>query len=74
MMEGGEMKCADISAEEFAEDRLNRGEVLCEPTNSIEHVGKTGLFDLRGRRWIRRYRVLRGSRCRKEYFRISSLR
>lgn len=48
MMDGGEMKCADISAEEFAKYRLNRGDVLFNRTNSIEHVGKTGLFDLEG--------------------------
>lgn len=48
MFDGGAMKCADISAEEFAKYRLNRGDVLFNRTNSIEHVGKTGLFDLEG--------------------------
>lgn len=48
MFDGGAMKCADISADEFAKYRLNRGDVLFNRTNSIEHVGKTGLFDLAG--------------------------
>jgi type I restriction-modification system DNA methylase subunit/restriction endonuclease S subunit len=48
MFDGGSMKCADISAEEFAKYQLNRGDVLFNRTNSIEHVGKTGLFDLKG--------------------------
>lgn len=48
MADNGSMKCADISAEEFAKYRLNRGDVLFNRTNSIEHVGKTGLFDLDG--------------------------
>ncbi|MBK7415981.1 MAG: restriction endonuclease subunit S [Dechloromonas sp.] len=48
MFDGGAMKCADISADEFAKYRLKRGDVLFNRTNSIEHVGKTGLFDLAG--------------------------
>ncbi len=48
MFDGGSMKRADISAEEFAKYKLNRGDVLFNRTNSIEHVGKTGLFDLEG--------------------------
>ncbi len=48
MADNGAMKCADISAEEFAKYKLNRGDVLFNRTNSIEHVGKTGLFDLDG--------------------------
>ena len=48
MTDGGSMKRADISAEEFAKYRLNRGDLLFNRTNSIEHVGKTGLFDLAG--------------------------
>ena len=48
MFDGGQMKCADISVEEFAKYRLNPGDVLFNRTNSIEHVGKTGLFDLAG--------------------------
>jgi type I restriction enzyme M protein len=48
MVDNGAMKRADISAEKFAKYRLNRGDVLFNRTNSIEHVGKTGLFDLDG--------------------------
>ncbi len=48
MVDNGSMKCADISANEFAKYRLNKGDVLFNRTNSIEHVGKTGLFDLDG--------------------------
>ncbi len=48
MVDGGQMKCADISAQEFAKYKLNRGDLLFNRTNSIEHVGKTGLFDLDG--------------------------
>ncbi len=48
MVDNGSMKCADISAGEFAKYRLNRGDLLFNRTNSIEHVGKTGLFDLDG--------------------------
>ena len=42
------MKYAAIPAEEFATYKLHRGDVLFNRTNSIEHVGKTGLFDLEG--------------------------
>ncbi len=48
MADNGAMKCADISAEEFAKYRINKGDLLFNRTNSIEHVGKTGLFDLDG--------------------------
>ncbi|OFC61967.1 restriction endonuclease, partial [Acidithiobacillus caldus] len=48
MVDNGSMKCADISAAEFAKYRLNKGDLLFNRTNSIEHVGKTGLFDLDG--------------------------
>ena len=48
MVDNGSMKCADISAEEFAKYQLNKGDLLFNRTNSIEHVGKTGLFDLNG--------------------------
>ncbi len=49
MFDGGQMKCADISAEEFAKYRLNRGDVLFNRTNgSADHVGKVGMFDLSG--------------------------
>lgn len=48
MVDNGSMKYADISADEFAKLRLNKGDLLFNRTNSIEHVGKTGLFDLEG--------------------------
>ncbi|MCL6359293.1 restriction endonuclease subunit S [Pectobacterium polaris] len=48
MVDNGSMKYADISVEEFAKYKLNRGDLLFNRTNSIEHVGKTGLFDLDG--------------------------
>ena len=44
----GDMKCADISAEQFEKYRLARGDILFNRTNSIEHVGRTGIFDLDG--------------------------
>jgi type I restriction enzyme M protein len=49
MVDGGQMKCADISAEEFAKYKLNRGDLLFNRTNgSVDQVGKVGLFDLDG--------------------------
>lgn len=48
MTDNGNMKYADISAEEFAKYRLNKGDLLFNRTNSIEHVGKTGIFNLDG--------------------------
>lgn len=45
MFGGGVVKPADISAEEFAKYQLNCGNVFFNRTNSIERVGKTGLFD-----------------------------
>ncbi len=44
----GDMKCATISANEFTKYRLNRGDILFNRTNSFEHVGRTGIFDLKG--------------------------
>lgn len=49
MVDNGAMKCADISAEEFAKYRLNKGDLLFIRSNgSLEHIGKVGLFDLDG--------------------------
>jgi type I restriction-modification system DNA methylase subunit/restriction endonuclease S subunit len=48
MADSGAMKFIDIAPEEFAAYRLNKGDLLFNRTNSIEHVGKTGLFDLDG--------------------------
>jgi len=44
----GDMKCAEVAADEFAKYRLSRGDVLFNRTNSFEHVGRTGIFDLEG--------------------------
>ena len=49
MVDNGSMKFADISAEEFAKFRLNKGDLLFNRTNGSEdHIGKVGLFDLDG--------------------------
>jgi len=48
MADNGGMKRVDISPKEFAKYKLNAGDLLFNRTNSIEHVGKTGLFDLNG--------------------------
>ena len=47
-LDSGNMKCVDISAEEFAKYRLVPGDILFNRTNSFEHVGRTGIFDLDG--------------------------
>ena len=44
----GSMKNADVSANVFEKYQLRRGDVLFNRTNSIEHVGRTGIFDLDG--------------------------
>jgi len=44
----GDMKCANIDKDEFAKYRLERGDILFNRTNSFEHVGRTGIFDLEG--------------------------
>ena len=44
----GDMKCANIPAKEFEKYRLTRGDILFNRTNSFEHVGRTGIFDLVG--------------------------
>jgi type I restriction enzyme M protein len=44
----GDMKHADIPREEFEKYRLKRGDILFNRTNSFEHVGRTGIFDLDG--------------------------
>ena len=47
-VDSGNMKCVDISAGEFAKYRLVPGDILFNRTNSFEHVGRTGIFDLDG--------------------------
>ena len=44
----GNMKCADISSDEFEKYHLVRGDILFNRTNSFEHVGRTGIFDMDG--------------------------
>ena len=44
----GDMKCSEIPADEFEKYRLTRGDILFNRTNSFEHVGRTGIFDLVG--------------------------
>ncbi len=44
MNDNGKMKYADISADEFEKYKLKHGDILFNRTNSIEHVGKTGIF------------------------------
>jgi type I restriction enzyme M protein len=57
MVDGGSMKTIDITAEEFAAYQLSPGDVLFNRTNSIEHVGKTGLYDLAGEHTFASYLV-----------------
>ena len=47
-VDSGDMKYVDISAGEFAKYRLVPGDILFNRTNSFEHVGRTGIFDLDG--------------------------
>ncbi len=44
----GDMKCSEIYRDEFDKYRLTRGNLLFNRTNSFEHVGRTGIFDLDG--------------------------
>lgn len=46
--DNGSMKYADISESEFEKYKLFKGDILFNRTNSIEHVGRTGIFDLEG--------------------------
>ena len=48
MEDNQNMKYVNISAEEFKKYKLSKGDILFNRTNSIEHVGKTGLFNLDG--------------------------
>ncbi len=47
-VDNGEMKYSDISEKEFLKYKLNKGDLLFNRTNSIEHVGRTGIFMLDG--------------------------
>jgi type I restriction enzyme M protein len=44
----GDMKCSDIGETEFEKYQLLSGDILFNRTNSIEHVGRTGIFNLSG--------------------------
>lgn len=46
MVDNGNMKCVDITPEEFLKFKLHKGDILFNRTNSIELVGKSGLFNL----------------------------
>jgi len=48
MDDNGNMKYVDIPKEEYEKYKLSKGDILFNRTNSIEHVGKTGIFDLDG--------------------------
>ena len=47
-IDNGHMKFADVSDETFQKYQLFRGDILFNRTNSIEHVGRTAIFDLDG--------------------------
>jgi restriction endonuclease S subunit len=47
-VDNGSMKGVEIEQGEFEKYRLSRGDILFNRTNSIEHVGRTGIFDLDG--------------------------
>ncbi len=47
-VDNGSMKYAAITRDEFEKYRLRKGDILFNRTNSYEHVGRTGLFDLDG--------------------------
>ena len=66
-IDGGEMKYADISAPDFEKYRLFRGDILFNRTNSFEHVGRTGIFDLEGLYCFASYliRLTLSKRCAK---------
>ena len=48
MVDNGFMKYSDFSTEEFTKFKLEKGDILFNRTNSIELVGKTGIFNLDG--------------------------
>ncbi|MDP4200455.1 MAG: N-6 DNA methylase [Bacteroidota bacterium] len=47
-VDNGSMKCADITPQVFKKYQLRREDILFNRTNSIEHVGRTGIFELDG--------------------------
>lgn len=48
LVDNGRMKTVNLPAEEIARYRLAKGDILFNRTNSLEHVGKSALFDLDG--------------------------
>lgn len=47
-IDDGSMKYSDIPESEFEKYKLTKGDILFNRTNSIEHVGRTGIFNLEG--------------------------
>jgi restriction endonuclease S subunit len=47
-VDSGEMKRAKLDGKEQEKYRLAKGDLLFNRTNSIEHVGRTGIFSLDG--------------------------
>jgi len=47
-IDNGSMKYADVPEAVFEKYRLDKGDILFNRTNSYEHVGRTGIFDLDG--------------------------
>lgn len=48
MVDSGKMKRSNVAEVDFLPRKLEKGDLLFNRTNSIEHVGKTGIFDLDG--------------------------
>jgi type I restriction enzyme M protein len=48
LVDNGQMKCVDVTAEVFNKHRLRKWDLLFNRTNSYEHVGRTGIFQLDG--------------------------
>jgi type I restriction enzyme M protein len=48
LFDNGKMKYSDIDKKSFLKYKLGVGDVLFNRTNSIEHVGRTGIFILEG--------------------------
>jgi type I restriction enzyme S subunit len=42
------MAYIDLSNKEFEKYKVNKGDILINRTNSLELVGKVGIFDLEG--------------------------
>ena len=66
----GNMKSADISAGDFEKYKLGRGDILFNRTNSFEHVGRTGIFDLDGNYCFASYliRLILSKECAEPFY------